>query len=134
MDDLRSLMWLKIKELRPELMRFRTRPLKAQLIFVSGKYTGDVKENMAKALEAGVEIINRGHTPVIPHTMFNGMDDIVSYNEIMDCCIALIRQCDGVLFLEGWQDSNGARIEFLAANAFWRQLYFGVEDIPDLKK
>ena len=37
-------------------------------VYIAGPYTkGDVGVNVAKAIEAGDQVLNAGHTPFIPH-------------------------------------------------------------------
>nr|DAL94605.1 MAG TPA: N-deoxyribosyltransferase [Caudoviricetes sp.] len=38
-------------------------------------------------------------------------------------------QCDGVLFLPGWESARGCRIEFMAAGSYGLKMFSTVQEV-----
>ena len=82
------------------------------IIYVSGKYTGDTEENIFKAQNVASKLFEAGHTPVIPHSMYGGMERYgISYDTFMEADIRLMVRCDAILMMDEWQQSDGAKRE-----------------------
>ena len=84
------------------------------ILYISGCYTtGDTEANVKHARQVGAELFKIGHVPVIPHTMYHGMEKYshISYEDFMTADIRILTRCDGILMLNGWQQSHGAKRE-----------------------
>lgn len=76
-------------------------------VYIAGKITGNenYREKFAKAQ---AELEKDGHTVLNPAVMPEGLTKA----EYMRICFAMIDTADEVRFLPGWQDSEGAKVEY----------------------
>lgn len=76
-------------------------------IYIAGKITGNenYRKEFAKAQD-GLE--KDGHTVLNPAVLPEGM----TKGEYMRICLSMIDISDVVVFLPGWQDSEGANLEY----------------------
>jgi len=109
-------------------------------VFVSGPY-GDlgttlqrvIKENRRNARIARNALMERGYAVITPHEMFEHLLEDYTQAEIDEkfppqyfyaACLAILKQCDGIYLVHGWDDSFGAREQRAAA------IRWGKEIIP----
>ncbi len=80
-------------------------------LYIAGPITGvsDYKENFAKmeqiAKDDGYDVIN-------PARILCEMPESTTHKEYMEVCFTLLTQADAVIFLKGWENSIGAKMEF----------------------
>jgi len=95
---------------------------KMLLAYVAGPYTADtldgVEENCRRARLVGKELAKCGPTvfPVVPHQTGRDMEDIGDYEYWCEATLELMRRCDVVYAMQGWENSKGARGEVAEAN------------------
>lgn len=76
-------------------------------VYIAGKITGN--ENYREEFEkAQAELEKDGHTVLNPAVLPEGLTKA----EYMRICFAMIDIADEVRFLPGWQDSEGAKVEY----------------------
>lgn len=92
-----------------------------KLLYIAGPYRdarGEywVGENIRKAREVMLELIRMGYATVCPHTQsaFCGGALADDY-DWLDVDRNIISRCDGVVFLPGWLQSEGSRVEYAHA-------------------
>lgn len=79
---------------------------KKKVIYIAGPITGVPRYYEAfEAMEE--EISGMGCIPLSPSRLPEG----ISNEKAMQICLAMINAADAVIFLDGWENSNGARIE-----------------------
>lgn len=86
-----------------------------KVVYVAGPYSGtpwEMERNLYRARAAGIVVAELGAMPLIPHSntpvCFTGtQDEAFWYEGTME----LMRRCDAVLFIEGWDRSMGSRSE-----------------------
>lgn len=77
-----------------------------KVIYIAGPMTGIPRYYEAfEAMED--ELSGMGYIPLSPSRLPEGM----SNDQGMQICFAMINAADAVVFLPGWENSNGARIE-----------------------
>jgi hypothetical protein len=84
--------------------------------YVAGKFAGangwEVTKNVRHAEEVGYEVAKLGAMPLIPHAntaSFHGtLQDSFWYAGTLE----LLRRCDFIVMVPGWQKSNGAKAEW----------------------
>ena len=84
------------------------------IVYVAGKYTGNVQENIDKAVQVAGELWRMGHAVICPHANSAHFEDLfpdISWNTYVDGDLQIISRVDAVVMLEGWQDSKGAVME-----------------------
>ena len=114
------------------------RPL---LIYVAGPYTGpnrqEIDRNVNRAIDAGIEIFDRGHFPHVPH-----LTDIVdkrakevgrelSWGDFMAWDAPWLKACDALLFIG---ESRGANIELGEAKRLGKTIFYSTSEIPRLER
>lgn len=103
------------------------------IIYISAPYSiGDTDANIDRACLAGDEILKKGHTPFIPHTMQRWHKvSPKSYAEWLKIGMAYMGTCDAVLRLPG--ESKGADLEVEQAKEWRMLIYYDVKEIPDAR-
>lgn len=88
------------------------------LVYISGPYSAPTEEeklaNVERANEAAVEVMKRGHTPIVPHLTHYvektcrrlGLD--VSWDRWLEMDLEILGRCDYLIFLA---PSPGALME-----------------------
>lgn len=110
-------------------------------IYIVGPYTAnddkEVELNVQRAIDAGIEIMLRGHVPYIPH-LTHYVDKRAkevgipfSWENYMAIDLPWLRECEAILFLG---HSRGADIELKIARRLGKQIYLGVEEIDSNSK
>lgn len=99
-------------------------------IMISQPMAGKDYEEVLRKREATVQKLeNMGHTVV---------DTILTAEPPKDSHVALwylswalgkMSQCDGVLFLPGWESARGCRIEFMAAGSYGLKMFSTVQEV-----
>ena len=88
-------------------------------VYIAGKYRGanawEIEQNIRAAEEAGLQIAQAGACPVIPHTMYRFFQGTLPDQFWLDATLELVKRCDGILMIPGWESSGGAVAELAAA-------------------
>lgn len=91
-------------------------------IYISGKITGLTEEYyMGKFLLAESYLTEQGHTVINPTVL---SDIPLEHDEYLHINKAMIDVCDTVYFLDNWQDSKGAVLEYAYAGTKEKRLMF----------
>lgn len=99
------------------------------IVYISGKYSGNVAENVARAKAAALDLLRRGFAPLCPHTMYDGFD--ADRNQIISADLELLRRCDAILMLEGWNKSEGALLEYQFAQEHGIPIFYSVVELEN---
>lgn len=108
------------------------------LIYVAGPYSAATHAeriaNTERAMQAGHEVLTRGHWPFIPHLahffdewcwwQHNGRLEPETY---MQWDFVILRRCDGLLYLAS---SPGADRELALARELGLPVWLSVDEIP----
>lgn len=99
-------------------------------IYISLPITGhDIEEVEATCIYASGVIQAKGHTPVSPLDI--SPDPDATYARHMGNDIEALLQCDAVLFMPGWRESKGCRLENAAAGIYGKQVFYFLERVPN---
>ena len=114
-----------------------------KLVYIAGKYSGlnfnKVELNIRKARNTALQLIkevgNKGYFPVTPHMntshfeewegIFKGID----YEYWLQGCHELLKNCDILLLLDNWEDSNGAKEEKKIAEANGMPIFYSIDEL-----
>lgn len=97
-------------------------------IYISLPITGkDIEEVEASIIFAKAIIEKKGHTPVSPLDQ----DTTQDYATLMGNDIRALLLCDSVVFLDGWEESKGCRLEYFAATIYEKKRFLKIDDIPE---
>jgi hypothetical protein len=103
------------------------------LVYVSGRYSGNVDENIAAAAEVAVQLWERGHAVLCPHLNTAHFEKFckATYEQYIAGDLDMISRCDAIVMLVGWEDSRGAVIERDYATDLGMPIYY-YPDMPAL--
>ena len=80
-------------------------------IYLSGKITGTV-DYMKRFADKQKELELRGDEVINPALINSFLPKSTTWKEYMSLCYPMIDMCEAIYFLDGWEDSRGAKIEF----------------------
>ena len=92
------------------------------------------ERNVEKAMQAGLEVIQKGHWPFIPHLNYyfsEYIDESLDVRDYMEWDFAFLDKCDAMLYLG---PSAGADEELERSKNAGRKIYYDVRDIPEYEK
>lgn len=91
-------------------------------IYISGAISNDphYRDHFAEAEDF---LIRKGHTPINPAKLSALFPDL-SYEAYLDADLAILKDCDGIYMLQGWEQSHGAKLEYLVALKLEKVLIF----------
>jgi hypothetical protein len=87
------------------------------LCYVAGPFSAStragVDQNIRRAVDLGVEVAKLGAYPVIPHanTADPRFEHVQPYEFWIDATMAMLRPCEALITVAGWEASSGARGE-----------------------
>lgn len=79
-----------------------------QVVFISGKYRGDVDTNIETAKQAAIKLWKAGYAVICPHLNTAHFDGLCPDEVWLDGDLEIMKRCDAVYFLDNWIDSEGA--------------------------
>lgn len=103
------------------------------LVYVAGPFSAPdragVEANIQRASEAGVAVAKLGFCPVIPHanTAHPDFEHVQPYDFWIDATAEMLRRCDAILLIEGWEKSSGARMEKKVAESRGIPVFMSLE-------
>jgi len=102
------------------------------LIYVSGRYTGEVDVNIANAQAVAVKLWEMGHAVICPHTNTAHFEQFcqAAYEQYIAGDLNMIARCDALVMVTGWEQSKGAAIEKSYAESLHIPVYFSPELPP----
>ena len=103
------------------------------LIYVAGKYTGDVNKNIASARNVAIALWEIGHAVICPHLNSAHMEEDckADYETYMRGDFNMISRCDALVMVENWKDSSGAKREHEYALSLGIPIFYAPE-LPSL--
>ncbi len=86
-----------------------------KLIYVAGPYRGEseneVFENIMRARSAAVKLWDEGWAVVCPHTNTMFMGSKLGDAVFLEGDLEIVKRCDAIYMLKGFQNSQGAKAE-----------------------
>jgi len=100
-----------------------------KIIYVAGPYRGkserEVFHNIVRAREAALKLWDEGWAVICPHTNSMFMGSRLGGDEaFIEGDLEILRRCDIVYFLKGWQKSKGASLEWEEATKLKKEIYY----------
>lgn len=91
-------------------------------IYISGPITG-TKDYMERFAAAEREMKECGHEVINPAKLSIIMPESTTWEQYMVISLDLLKMCDGICMLEGWEKSKGASMEHLYALMYKMDIY-----------
>lgn len=89
--------------------------MKRKRVYISGRMSGvDPAESQAKFKEAESYLRKRGFEPVNPWTLAQ-FRSFIGWGRHLIADLDALHDCDSIYLLPGWEQSQGANIEWLFA-------------------
>ena len=85
------------------------------LIYVAGKYNGNISENIEKAEKVSVELIKNGFDVITPHKNTAYYEQDLDEKTLIDMNLNILLRCDVLYVLNNWKTSPGTKQEILFA-------------------
>ena len=111
-----------------------------KLIYVAGPYRGVTQEairyNIATAKQVGKLVAQKGWMPVIPHcntAEFEMLAPELRQEFWLAGTLEVMRRCDAVVLLPGWQHSSGTLDEIKEAKSLNMTVYETEHDVPKIE-
>lgn len=105
------------------------------IVYVAGPFRGptpwDVAQNVMRAKALGLEVARAGFMPLIPHANTDLFDGQLTDQFWIDGTLALMRRCDAVVLVEGWERSNGTLGEIAEAKRLGIPVCHSVDELLD---
>ena len=83
-------------------------------IYISGSITG-TDDFMERFSIAQKKLERDEHEVVNPALVNSNLPKSTTYSEYMDMSICMLKMCDAIYLLEGWESSRGANLEIIFA-------------------
>ncbi len=107
------------------------------LVYVAGPFSaadrGGVESNIMRAALRGVEVAKLGACPVVPHsnTSLPQYEHVQPYQFWIAATLEMMRRCDALLTVPGWELSSGARGEVNAMTDMGKPVFHDLEALAD---
>ena len=90
-----------------------------KVVYIAGPFRGktawDVERNVRRAESWSMRVAEAGAVPLCPHTMFRYFNGTLTDEFWLRATLYLLRKCDGAVFIPFWEESVGARGEWMEA-------------------
>ena len=83
---------------------------KRKMIYIRGPISNN-EDSIEQFDNAMIELGDQGYIPVRPIGSWADDPYALDYKEYIELDLALLRMCDGIYMLRGWEGSKGARAE-----------------------
>lgn len=105
-----------------------------KLVYIAGPYRAlnawEVEQNIRRAEQWAYRIASEGFFPVCPHTNTRGYFESLQTAEFwLEGTLALMKKCDLVYAIPGWQLSTGAQGEVAAAQVAGIPVIYGLKEL-----
>ena len=86
-----------------------------RLVYIAGPYRGPntwaIEQNIRRAEDVAAQVWRAGLAAMCPHANSRHMDGITTDENFLAGTLEMLRRCDAVLLVEGWERSSGSRAE-----------------------
>ena len=103
-------------------------------IYISGPISG-VSNYKARFAVAAQEIRAKGYEAINPCDLDAILNpQTTSWQQFMLADMGLLRACDAVCLIEGWETSRGSRMELREAQRLGMTIYKSPDNVPERKE
>ncbi len=100
-----------------------------RVVYIAGPYRAKtergLEQNIRRAEDAALDCWVKGWAAICPHKNTAHFGGACEDRVWLEGDLELLRRCDAVLMIEGWERSEGARGEYALAVEMGKDVYFG---------
>ncbi len=104
-----------------------------KVIYIAGPFRGatpwEQEQNVRRAEELSLRVWKAGHVAICPHTQTRFFQGSASDKTWLYGTLEMMRRCDAVLLIPGWEKSAGTLGEIDEANRIGLPVYKSVSEI-----
>lgn len=104
-----------------------------KLIYVAGPFRGktpwDVAENVRRAERLALDVWKLGAAAVCPHLNTAHFDKTAPDALFLEGTLEMMRRCDAVVVVDGWEKSSGTLAELEVAQERGLPVFLGLESL-----
>ncbi len=90
-----------------------------KVVYIAGAFRAktqwEIMQNVRKAEDASLKLWKLGYAVICPHTMTQYFHNECPDKVWLDGCLELLKRCDAIYLVDGWQDSAGSLEEYKLA-------------------
>jgi hypothetical protein len=114
-----------------------------KVIYIAGRFRGktawDVEQNIRRAEDVAFNVACLGAMPLCPHTNTRFFDGTLTAEFWLSGTMELMKRCDAVFLVSGYEDSEGSKEEVVKAlelnmPVFYPDQYLDLENFIDGNK
>ncbi len=106
-----------------------------KLVYVSGPYrngtVSGIVANIRRAEAVAVEVWRAGAACICPHLNTALLDGLCPDNVWLDGDLEMVRRCDAILMVDGWENSVGATAERKRALELSIPVFYNLSEFRD---
>lgn len=106
-------------------------------VYVAGPYRGQTRDavelNISVARAVGLLAARKGWAPIVPHcntSLYDFVTDQLSEQFWLGATLELMRRCDAVVLIPGWQNSSGTAAEIAEARRIGIPVFESEYELP----
>ena len=104
-----------------------------RVIYIAGKYRAPspwgIENNIRAAEVIALEVAKLGAAPLAPHPMYRYYQGSLPDEFWLQGTLELLRRCDAVMLVPGWEQSTGARGEKVEAERRGMPVFSKLDDL-----
>lgn len=105
-----------------------------RVVYVAGALIADdhykIRLNIDRAAAVGLAVATAGASPVIPHTNTGAwFIGTLSHAFWYEATLELMRRCDAVILVSGWEESKGTQNELVEAKRLGLPVFTNVDEL-----
>jgi hypothetical protein len=104
-----------------------------KVVYVAGRFRGktnwEIQQNVRRAEEVSLRVAELGGMPLCPHKNTEHFDGLLTAEFWLEGTLELMRRCDAVVLVPGWETSEGTKGEIAEANRLGIPVYTSVEGL-----
>lgn len=105
-----------------------------KVVYIAGRYRGptawDVDQNITAAKAVAARVWAAGFVALCPHTNSAHMEGAATNEQFLAGTLELLRRCDAVVLVPGWESSRGTLAEVAEANRLGLPVFDPPGDSP----
>jgi nucleoside 2-deoxyribosyltransferase len=115
--------------------------MKLPVIYVAGPYRSQTREGVEMNIQAARHVAalccRKGWSVICPHSNTSHLDAVVNNVDDqfwLDTTMELLRRCDAVVLVPGWQYSSGTLAEIAEAERLELSVYYSENELPTVSE